>query len=255
MLAFQNSGFRELPPPPGSKETTASMPFKSESVIMLKKMLADSLRSLNMFNSRMDQSTIRSRQLLMGAPPMLENGPAMPPSEEEIKAMKEPRREHALNHKEAEEIKELKDTCQTAIPAHWYQETTTQPQATESKPIAQETHEEAEEMNEFGQAMKYYGNQSGYASPNPLLASPALSNQLLLSPMGAYPSDPPLPTYYPQMEPLSLSREPSEYHDMFHNSSPAPESLFDSIVQHNEDSSAEKKSDKKPTSQTIKPNN
>ncbi len=77
MLAIQGFGYRELPSSGGNPD----LPFKKESIMVVKKMLAETLKSMSMYGSAFD-STARKRPI-MGAP-MLDQG-AVPAPEEEFK--------------------------------------------------------------------------------------------------------------------------------------------------------------------------
>lgn len=67
MLAIQGCGYREIPGPENSPN------FKKESMMVMRKMLAESLKALGAYSNGFDQTLLRKKPI-MGIPPMINNG-------------------------------------------------------------------------------------------------------------------------------------------------------------------------------------
>jgi len=175
MLALQSSGYRELPAPE-SVESPSTIPFKKESVMMIRKMLAESLKALSMYSTKLDPAMLRTKQL-MGLPPlpMIEDGPAehshLPPAQSRTSSI--PRVE--------EEVKEPAQK-QTLLSGGY-------------------------DENDYAMS-KFYNehliDSPACASPNPLLPSSSVPSSRLLSPVlrqtSLYNQEDSYPNYYGQMD-------------------------------------------------------
>ncbi len=225
MLAIQSSGYRELPAPE-TVEPAPPMPFKKESMMMIRKMLVDSLKALSMYSTKLDPAMLRAKQLMNSsaglATPMIEDAPAnqlraVPPSPK-ASAAQIPAVSSPVPPRPEEEIKEPPPMMK-AIPAPW----------PFPSPSIGDARKRSDDFDAYQSAADYsagkiYGDPMMEApacpSPNPLLASP-LPQSRNLSPLRPLSVQDPfegnseiVPSYYNQIE-AGQPRSVSDLRDSF----------------------------------------
>lgn len=85
MLTIQGSGYREIPIP-GNSENSAVPLFKKESVMMIRNMFAETIKTLGMYSTPFDPTMHRGKPIMgVQIPPMLEsNNPSSKDEEQKV---------------------------------------------------------------------------------------------------------------------------------------------------------------------------